>query len=129
MNKLQATVHAITTAQGSTLVLLDYQDTILRAITLQPPLGLKVGSDATLIVHETRPVVSIEPPSGIANTLRGVLKEISQGEMLTRLQINIGDDTLWVLTDTVTFRSLNFEVSQEVYIAFKATDIAIEVNR
>ncbi|MGZ5208929.1 MAG: hypothetical protein ACXWB0_07910 [Sulfuricurvum sp.] len=127
-NKFIATVKEITSAQGSTIVHFSYGDTTLRVITLQPPLGLCVGKSATLIIQETRPILIAEPLSGIANTLQGKIEKIDKGEILTRITVNIGEEYLCVLTDTQTFKTFPSAIDQNVFVAFKATDVAIEVT-
>lgn len=127
-NKLTATVQEIKSAQGSTLTRFALGDTPIRVITLQPPVGLSEGSEATLILHETRPILSNSPLEGIANTLLGEIENIENGEMLTRIHVKTAGISLSVLTDTLTFNTSSWIIDQKVYLSFKATDIAIEVN-
>lgn len=128
MNKLTATVQTITSAQGSTSIVCSYGNTVLRSVTLQPPLGLNVGSNATLIIHETRPILTTQPLSGAANALEGKIEKIEEGEILTRIIVKVAEEAVSVLTDTQTFLSAPFALNQTIFVAFKATDIAIEVN-
>ncbi|MBD3809048.1 MAG: hypothetical protein IE884_00780 [Sulfuricurvum sp.] len=127
-NKFTATVQEIESAQGSTLVTFRFGDVALRSITLDPPVGLAEGSEATLIIHETRPILSNNPLEGIANTLLGHIESIEEGEMLTRINVKTAGASLSVLTDTLTFNESSWIIDQKVYLSFKATDIAIEVN-
>lgn len=127
-NKLIATVQEITSAQGSTLTRFALGNTLIRVITLQPPIGLTEGSCATLILHETRPILSNSPLEGITNTLLGEIENIENGEMLTRIAVKTAGISLSVLTDTLTFNASSWIIDQKVYLSFKATDIAIEVN-
>lgn len=128
-NKFTAIVQEITSAQGSTHMRFALGDTPIRVITLQPPIGLTVGSNATLFLHETRPILTNEPLEGIANTLWGHIERIDTGEILTRIFVKTKELTVSVLTDTPTFQASSWIIDQKIYLCFKATDIAIEVNR
>lgn len=128
-NEFTATVQEIKSAQGSTLTYFLLGDIPIRAITLQPPVGLAEGSEATLIIHETRPVLSSNPLEGMANTLLGDIERIEEGEMLTRINTKTAGISLSVLTDTQTFNASSWIIGQKVYISFKATDVAIEANQ
>ena len=119
MNRLIATVTKIVPLKRLNLIKLDFNGQNVNMLILEMNLDLKEGKKVELIVKPTA-VSVLDKECGFENVLKGKLKHIKKGEILSSVTVDVGG----VEIESIMLRE-KAVFDNDVYVVFKANDIAV----
>ncbi|HEX5711302.1 MAG TPA: hypothetical protein VFX68_08140 [Sulfuricurvum sp.] len=126
MNTLSATITAVTTSKQLSLIQVSAGDDTLYLL-------LAEGSNeenllltsVTLAFKETEVILAKERSQTTANVLKGTVREIQEGIILSQILLNYQETTITALVPTLTFRSLNIKEEDEVVWMVQPSEISL----
>ena len=117
MNVLTAEVKEIVSLKRLNLIKFALNKQTLNVLILEMNLDLDVGKKAELIIKPTA-VSVLNEKCDFENILKGRVKQIEKGKVLSSVTVEVEGFEMEAIT-------LNKDFKDEVYIVFKANDIAI----
>ena len=117
MNVLTAEVKEIVSLDRLNLIKFVLNEQILNVLILEMNVELAVGKKAELIVKPTA-VSVLNDKCDFENVLKGRVKHIEKGEVLSSVTVEVEGFEMEAII-------LNKDLNDEVYVVFKANDIAI----
>jgi molybdopterin-binding protein len=117
LNVLTAEVKEIVSLKRLNLIKFALNKQTLNVLILEMNLDLDVGKKAELIIKPTA-VSVLNEKCDFENILKGRVKQIEKGKVLSSVTVEVEGFEMEAIT-------LNKDFKDEVYIVFKANDIAI----
>jgi len=122
-----ARVKSIQNKDSLNIVEFDFNTIIFKMMSLDLSSDLKVGTKVELIVKPTNIAISknyIEDISLSNQTLAKII-DIKNGELLSSINLKIGDTTFESIITKSSSLKLNLKKDDEINILIKASDISI----
>ena len=122
-----ARVKDIKTKDNLNIVEFDFNNILLKMMSLELNKDLKIGSKVELLVKPTNIIISknfIEDISLSNQTLAKVI-EINSGELLSNITLKIEETILESIITKDSADKLNLKIDDKVYILIKASDLSI----
>ena len=120
-------VKDIKTKDNLNIVEFDFNNILLKMMSLELNKDLKIGSKVELLVKPTNIIISknfIEDISLSNQTLAKVI-EINSGELLSNITLKIEETILESIITKDSADKLNLKIDDKVYILIKASDLSI----
>ena len=133
-NQFPATIVAVSTGQvmGTVKARLNGGQEITAAITLEAihDLGLAEGQPVQILIKSTEVALATSPVAGLSirNQIRGTIRTVDHGAVMTTVKVDIGGDE--VLTAAITKESaedLDLAQGQAVTALIKSTEVSLAV--
>lgn len=117
MNTIIATVKDIVSLERLNLIKFELNFQEINVLILEMNIDISIGKKAELIIKPTA-ISVINEKCDFENVLKAKVKSVKRGTILTSLFLDVEGYEIEALT-------LKKDFNKEVYIAFKANDIAI----
>jgi molybdopterin-binding protein len=122
-----ARVKDIKTKDNLNIVEFDFNDTILKMMSLELNKDIVVGTKVELSVKPTNVIISKKPIENISlsNQTLAKIVDINDGELLSSITLNTNDCYLESIITKDSFLRLNLQKNDYVNILIKASDLSI----
>lgn len=120
MNRLIAEVFEIQSLERVNLIKFKLNEQIINVLILEMNLNLKVGKKAELLIKPTA-VSVLKNRCVFENVLSAELKDVEKGKILSRITVDVEGFAV----ESIMIKELADFEGSEVYIAFKANEVAI----
>ncbi len=131
-NKLKGTVTAISEGMIVDQVTLDIGNGIVTALISRDSvkeLGLKKGSTAYAVIKSTEVMVAKDDMTISArNKLTGIVTSVSEGKVMAKVTINLGDTTVTALISKDSVEDLGLQEGSKASAVIKATEVMVAVD-
>jgi molybdopterin-binding protein len=129
MNRFTATITSITSKESINQIELSRNGEKIKMLTLKLPPNIAIGLDVNLMCKESEVAVgkSLSQIS-ISNQIRGVIKEIKEGEIISIITIDSRVGTLNSLITTSSLRVMGFQANDEIFALIKANELSMELK-
>ena len=121
MNSLVAKVKDIKHLDRINLVKFTLNSQIINVLILEMNINLKIDKKASLLIKPTA-ISILKEMSNFENLLRGNVLEIEKGEILARVIVDVEGFEIEAI---MLNEKLNVKKDDEVFLAFKASDVII----
>ena len=119
MNKLIAEVLEIKSLDRLNLIKFGFNSQVINVLILEMNLDLKIGKSAELMIKPTA-ISILKQSSEFENVLKGKVKKIINGEILSRVIVDVEG---FEIESIMLKEKVNFE--NDVFVVFKSNDVAI----
>ena len=119
MNKLIAEVLEIKSLDRLNLIKFGFNSQVINVLILEMNLDLKIGKNAELMIKPTA-ISILKQSSEFENVLKGKVKKIINGEILSRVIVDVEG---FEIESIMLKEKVNFE--NDVFVVFKSNDVAI----
>ncbi|QEZ88217.1 TOBE domain-containing protein [Aliarcobacter cibarius] len=122
-----ARVKNIKSIDNLNIVEFDFNDTILKMMSLELNKDIVVGTKVELSVKPTNVIISKKPIENISlsNQTLAKIVDINDGELLSSITLNTNDCYLESIITKDSFLRLNLQKNDYVNILIKASDLSI----
>ena len=122
-----ARVKNIKSIDNLNIVEFDFNDTILKMMSLELNKDIVVGTKVELSVKPTNVIISKKPIENISlsNQTLAKIVDINDGELLSSITLNTNDCYLESIITKDSFLQLNLQKNDYVNILIKASDLSI----
>ena len=122
-----ARVKNIKSIDNLNIVEFDFNDTILKMMSLELNKNIVVGTKVELSVKPTNVIISKKPIENISlsNQTLAKIVDINDGELLSSITLNTNDCYLESIITKDSFLQLNLQKNDYVNILIKASDLSI----
>lgn len=131
MNRVVAKVVSLTGKGAINQLELISSGEKFKILTLKLPSKIVVGSEVVLMFKESEVAIAIGNVGviSISNKIKGKIKEIKEGEIVTLLTLSteIAID-LYSLITTSSVKTMNLKVGDDVFALVKANEISLELK-
>ena len=121
MNRLIAKVKKIKHLDRINLIKFTLNSQIINVLILEMNINLKIDKKASLLIKPTA-ISILKEMSNFENLLRGNVLEIEKGEILARVIVDVEGFEIEAI---ILNEKLNVKKDDEVFLAFKASDVII----
>lgn len=130
MNKIEAEVCEVVTADKITKIEGRFEDNKIKAVTLEPPYGINKGERAFFVFKETEVGLAknFSGEISLSNRFRGELVSLSFGKILTRACVKVGSFEITSIITTEAAERLDLSIGDEVAALVKATEVSLEIK-
>jgi len=119
VNKLIAEVLEIKSLDRLNLIKFGFNSQVINVLILEMNLDLKIGKSAELMIKPTA-ISILKQSSEFENVLKGKVKKIINGEILSRVIVDVEG---FEIESIMLKEKVNFE--NDVFVVFKSNDVAI----
>jgi molybdopterin-binding protein len=119
VNKLIAEVLEIKSLDRLNLIKFGFNSQVINVLILEMNLDLKIGKNAELMIKPTA-ISILKQSSEFENVLKGKVKKIINGEILSRVIVDVEG---FEIESIMLKEKVNFE--NDVFVVFKSNDVAI----
>lgn len=130
MNILKGNISHIKTQGNISLVKVDSEGIIFSSIVIETPETasyLKIGTPIHVVFKETEVVLAktLESEISMLNRVKGSIKEIELGSLLTKVQVNtkVGNITAFITTEAV--EALELKEGNKICALVQTTEIML----
>jgi molybdopterin-binding protein len=122
-----ARVKNIKSIDNLNIVEFDFNDTILKMMSLELNKDIVVGTKVELSVKPTNVIISKKPIENISlsNQTLAKIVDINDGELLSSITLNTNDCYLESIITKDSFLRLNLQKNDYINILIKASDLSI----
>jgi len=127
MSKLIATIEKIQTIDSLNIVSFDFSGNKLKMMSLELDEKIKVGTKVSLGVKSTSIAIAKEFSGQLSysNQLNTVIDEIDNGELLSSINLKIGEIHLESIITLDSSKAMNLKVGDSVTALIKANELSI----
>ena len=132
MNRFKGTIKSIQSKDALSLVKVEVNDLTFTTVVIDTPLSLpslKIGGFADVIFKESE-VVLANPPIEVSmqNQIHGTVKEINEGELLSKVKIESDIGNIVALITTSALQRLNIVVEGNVIALVKTNEVMLSYD-
>lgn len=128
MNKIKASIKSIETIEGITKIVSVFGGNTITAITLEPPLSIKIDNEAFFIFKETEVGIA-KNMSGLvsfSNIFTGKIVSLEIGKILSKVVVAVGSEEIGSIITTGAAKRLELAIDDTVQAFVKATEVGVE---
>jgi molybdopterin-binding protein len=128
VNKIRAIVKSIETVEGITKIVSTFDKNNIKAITLEPPINIKIDNEAFFIFKETEVGIAknLSGEISFSNIYEGKIVTLEIGKILSKVIIAVGSEKIGSIITTDAAKRLGLKPDDTVQAFVKATEVSME---
>lgn len=127
MNRLEAKIKKIKNKDSLNIVDFSFNENTLTMISLDLSSSIKENKNVLLSIKPTNITIAknLSGEISFSNKLVSKVTLIEKGELLSNITCSIKNTNIEAIITTLSLEQMSLKVGDEVFVFFKATDLAI----